>query len=521
MTGTLAAIDVGTNSFHLVVARLLGPDRFEVIGSEKEMVRLGHGGGEMKVLDPDAIERAVSVLHRFRRIADIHGATIRAVATSATREAENHDEFIARARTEAGVDVEVISGVEEARLIHLGVLQALPVFDRRLLLCDIGGGSTELLIGEQGEVLASRSFKLGAVRLTDRFFPEERARGSAIDACRKYVRSAISPFVREVDTHGFDVAIGSSGTIEAVCRIANAARGGSDPHSFNGFELSAGELSAVCDQLAAARTVAARRKIPGLEAKRADIILAGALILEQVVRSLGVSALSYSSYALREGVVLDTMQRLRGGSIHHLRDISRRSVRLLADLCDEEPEHSQQVARLACRLFDGTADLHRLDASAREYLEAGALLANVGLFVSHNRHHLHGYYVIRNSDRLAGFTDDEVEIIALLARYHRKSSPKPSHEPFARLQPDDQRVVRVLAGLLRVAIGLDRSHEHLVEDVRCSLGKGRVVIDVVPAGHRPIDLEMYAASERKALLEDALGVTVDLQVAEPSLPTPP
>jgi exopolyphosphatase/guanosine-5'-triphosphate,3'-diphosphate pyrophosphatase len=513
MTGTLAAIDVGTNSFHLVVARLLGPDRFEVIESEKEMVRLGHGGGEMKELSGDAIDRGVEVLARFRRIADIDGAPVRAVATSATREAANHQVFIDRARTEAGVDVEVISGVEEARLIHLGVLQALPVFDRRLVLCDIGGGSTELLIGYQGEVLASRSFKLGAVRLTDRFFSAERTKSLDVSACRKYVRSAVLPFLREIETHGFEVAIGSSGTIEAMCRLAVAEARGEQPHTFNGFELSADAIGAVCERVAAARTVASRRKIPGMEAKRADIILAGTLILQQVVDVLGLPGITFSSYALREGVVLDTMQRLRGGTLTHLRDISRRSVRLLADLCDEEPEHSQQAARLALRLFDETAPLHRLDPSVRDYLEAGALLANVGLFVSHNRHHLHSYYVIRNSDRLAGFTDHEVEIIALLARYHRKSEPKASHDEFARLRPDDQQLVRVLAGLLRVAIGLDRSYDGLVADVSVRNEPRRLVVEAVPAGPRPIDLELYAAGERSGLLADALGRRVEVRAA--------
>src|SRR5436190_11588233 len=184
--GVLAAIDVGTNSFHLVVARVTGDDRFEVIAREKEMVRLGSGGGDMKVLTPAAIDRGVQTLERLKRMGDVSDASVRAVATSAVREAENNAEFVRRARDEAGVDIEVVSGVEEARLIHLGVLQALPVFDRRLLLCDIGGGSTELLIGERGTVLAARSFKLGAVRLTTRFFPGDVLHPSAVSSCRRF-----------------------------------------------------------------------------------------------------------------------------------------------------------------------------------------------------------------------------------------------------------------------------------------------------------------------------------------------
>ena len=167
----LAALDIGTNSFHLVVARRSAGDRFETLTREREMVRLGHGGGDMKELSPAAIDRGVSCLRRMRRISDSYGATLRAVATSAVREAANSHVFLDRARDEAGIDIEVISGAEEARLIHLGVLQTVPVFDQRMLLVDVGGGSTELLLGQKGETLAARSFKIGAVRLTDRFFP--------------------------------------------------------------------------------------------------------------------------------------------------------------------------------------------------------------------------------------------------------------------------------------------------------------------------------------------------------------
>jgi exopolyphosphatase / guanosine-5'-triphosphate,3'-diphosphate pyrophosphatase len=516
---TLAAIDVGTNSFHLVVARVTGEDRFEVVTSEKEMVRLGTGSGDMKRLTPEAIQRGVDTLRRMKQIADIDGAPVRAVATSAVREAENHDEFVTRAREEAGVEVEVISGVEEARLIHLGVLQAVPVFDQRLLLCDIGGGSTEVLVGQQGQVLTARSFKLGAVRLTNRFFAGERLHPSAVSSCRTYVRSTLSPYGREVAAHGFEVAVGSSGTIQAVAAIAQAATGVEPPRSFNRFRVTSDEVRAVTKALAGAPSIKQRARIPGVDADRADIILAGALILEGVLETFGVDELQVSEYALREGVLLDTIQRSRGGSLHHLRDVSRRSVLHLAQLCDEEPEHSAHVARLAVELFDQLTaipeltELADLGEPAREYLEAGALLTNVGLFISHSRHHLHSYYVVRNTEILTGLTDDEIEIIALLARYHRKSSPKPRHPEFARLSPGDQRLVRALSGILRVAIGLDRSHARRVAATRCHLDGDLLVIEVVPAGDAGIELELFTAEQRRELLEEVIGRTVVLRAA--------
>jgi exopolyphosphatase / guanosine-5'-triphosphate,3'-diphosphate pyrophosphatase len=218
----LAAADLGTNSFHLVIARVAKGGGFEIITREREKVRLGHGGGDMKELADDAVDRGIATLARMRRLAQSAGAPMRAVATSAVREAHNAAVFLDRARDEAGVEVEVISGFEEARLIHLGVLQAVPVYDQRHLLCDIGGGSTEILVGQGAETLTARSFKLGAVRLTDRFFPNGTIPDGAVDECRAYVRSTFAVYEREVARKKFRVAVGSSGTFEALVKVAHA-----------------------------------------------------------------------------------------------------------------------------------------------------------------------------------------------------------------------------------------------------------------------------------------------------------
>jgi exopolyphosphatase/guanosine-5'-triphosphate,3'-diphosphate pyrophosphatase len=510
----LAALDIGTNSFHLVVARAVGGDRFETLTREKEVVRLGHGGGDMKELAPEAIERGVACLRRMRRIVDSYGATLRAVATSAIREAANAGTFLARARAEADVDIEVISGAEEARLIFLGVLQAVPVFERRLLLVDIGGGSTELLIGQKGETLAARSFKLGAVRLTDRFFPGGVATPKAIAACREYIRSILSHFQREVDEHGFDVVVASSGTAEAIARVAHAMTGAEPLHTYNCFEISTDQIRAVTKELCRHRTVAGRAKVAGLEPGRADIAVAGALIMETVATTFGITSITFSEAALRDGVLVDTLERRRDGAgrqrgLHHLRDVSRRSILQLAERCDDDPAHSAHVARLAVELFDALVPITDLLGTAREYLEAGALLANVGLVVAHSKHHLHAYYVIRNSE-LAGLTDLEIEIIAQIARYHRKSEPKPSHAEFAALSADDQQLVRTLAAILRVAIGLDRSHRCNVHAVRAEVQPKRIVVFAIPEPGADIGLELYAANERKDLLERVTGRRVEL-----------
>ena len=286
------------------------------------------------------------------------------------------------------------------------------------------------------------------------------------------MRSLIEHFHREVTTHGFDVAVASSGTAETVARIAHAVTGAEPLRTYNCFEVSRPALDDVVARLVKHKSAAGRRKVPGLEAHRADIIVAGSLILATIAEAFDVDSFLFSESALREGVLLDTISRRRGGGaeMHHLRDVSRRSIERLVQRCDDDPAHSIHVAKLAVALFDAIPELQALGSSAREYLEAGALLANVGLVVAHSQHHLHAYYVIRNSE-LAGLTDNEIEVIAQVARYHRKSEPKQSHQPFAALPESDQRLVRALAAVLRVAIGLDRRHEGRV--CRCAHSSGR------------------------------------------------
>ncbi len=404
----LAAIDIGTNSVHMLIARISGHGRFEVITRQKEMVRLGSGEGEMKRLEPDAVERGIAALGRCRALADSFGAPIHAVATSAVREALNAEVLLQRARDEAGVDVQVISGYEEARLIQLGVLQALPVYDRPLVLVDVGGGSTEILFGFRGTIGYARSLKLGALRMTRRFFPGGVVEGDAVERCRRYIAALLAPIHHDVAVLRHEVAVASSGTAETLTAMAIARRGDTIPQKLNGATISRKELAAIVADLAAATTPDERRRLPGIESSRADILLGGAIVLEEVVDALGIDELVISEYALREGVLLDALHRLGGGTMHHLSDLRRDSVHHLMELCDDDPDHSLHVAWLALALHDGLADRLGLGDEERELLEAAALMANVGLFISHSRHHKHSYYVIRNTENLMGFTDHEI-----------------------------------------------------------------------------------------------------------------
>lgn len=517
MNEVRAAIDIGTNSFHLLIARLLDGGGFEIITREKENVRLGHGAGEMSRLEPDAIERGVQALARFRRVIDAYpGARVKAVATSAVREAANRDQFLSRARDEAGIDVEVISGVEEARLIHRGVVQAIPVHDRTHLVVDIGGGSTEFVVAKGDELLLARSLKLGAIRLTDRFFPGGIVRARDVKDCREFVRAYLTPLARDVARQPTDLAIVSSGTALAIATMLEVGRGRGVARWLNNVKVPRRELADLIDKLVSARTPEARLlAVPGLDERRADIIVGGALLLEQIMDTLRLDEVIASEYALREGVLLDEHVP-PGDGFHRLDDIRRSGVQRVVERFERDRPHVEHATDLALRIFDELQPLHGLDEAARDHLEAAGMLHNVGLFVSHSAHHKHSYYVIRNTDQLVGFTDHELEIIALVARYHRKSSPSPKHVEFAALHEDDQRLVRTLAGLLRVAIALDRTHRRLVDDVSCTIWPDRVVIRTIARPEVDVSLELYTANQRRDLLAESLGRAVEIVDTPPA-----
>jgi exopolyphosphatase/guanosine-5'-triphosphate,3'-diphosphate pyrophosphatase len=401
------------------------------------------------------------------------------------------------------VDVEVISGFEEARLIHLGVLQAVAVYDRRILVCDIGGGSTELLHGLGEDILSARSLKLGAIRLTQRYFPEGSFEPDAVERCRAHVRDVLLPLIRDTRSIEPEVGVGSSGTIEALYAMAVARGGAEVPRTLNAGVLTRKALHKVVRDVVAAGSPDVVRDLPGADPTRGDILLAGALILEEVFEGFGLQEMLISEYALREGVILDAFRRHAGATGHHLSDIRRQGVLHLMELCVDDPDHAFQTAWIADRLFDGLADELGLEPEHRELLEAAALLANVGLWLSHSRHHQHSYYVIRNSEHLTGFTDREVELVAQVARYHRKSAPSEERHPaFAALSAEDRAAVRAMAALLRIAIGLDRSHAELVQSVEVAAGSdGGAVIEVAGSDDdADLRLEVWSANQRSSLL---------------------
>lgn len=511
----LAAVDIGTNSFHLIIAEAdTESGSFKILGREKEIVRLGSGSTDMKYLSPEAISRGIDTLKRFKGLADSAEAPLRAIATSAVREASNQYEFIRKAWNEAGVKIEVASGYEEARFIYLGVLQALPVFDKKILLIDIGGGSTEFLIGQRREISYDNSLKIGAIRFTQKFFNPDKIESKEIKECRKYIRGIMNPITRQLKNYPFDNVVGSSGTIVSIGNMINIMSGGSPEAKMNNFTFTKDGLSEITETITEAKTLKQREKIPGLDPARADIITAGVLILEQIFKELKLKELTISDFALREGIILDTIEtRFMLKTHDHLRDIRFKSVMTLAQNFRYEEGHSRHVAELALKIFDQTQYLHKLSYSEREYLEAAALLHEVGCFVSHSQHHRHSYYLIRNSEML-GFTENEKEIIANIARYHRKSHPRQKHEAFIKLSLEDQTIVIKLASILRIADGLDRTHSNAVKDVKCTPGKEELMmtLESSAANNNQLELEIWGAESKKALFEETYGVKVKFEV---------
>ena len=499
----VAAIDVGTNSVHMVVARIVRTG-FDVISTEKEVVRLGAGLDGDDEIAPAAIERGVAALVRMSRIAEAHGARVRAVATSAVREAPNREEFLAAVRGATGIDVEVISGGEEARLIHLGVGRSLDLRAGSVLTIDIGGGSTEFCVSVRGSLRIAQSLKIGAVRMTDSHLPGGIVTDNGVRKLREKIRSTLAPLAHEISRVGFDRVVVSSGTNEALARMAAAARGVS-PLNMNGFVFTARELDDVTEEVLDRVRPEQRVDLEGLETKRADIIAAGAVILREIGRVLKISSFEYSDFALREGVLVDAARRLGLMDADPV-DPGLESATRLAERFSVDMNHSTHVAHLAGCLLRAVGRHYEVDPSLERLLRAAALLANTGNAIGHARHHVHSYYIIRNAD-LVGFVDEEIEIIALAARYHRKGGPKESHDEFARLSADRRHDVELLAAVLRIATALDQSRDQCVVDVRSSLRDGRLDLAVIHRCATPeqMELNVETAAARTAMLAEYLG----------------
>ncbi len=519
---TVAFLDLGTNSVRLVVVRLHANQAVTTLTQQKEMVRLGEGEFGDGYLQPEAIQRAVLVCRKLADLAGAYGAEeIVAVATSATREARNQAELVARLQREAGLDLRVISGLEEARLTFLGITSGLHLDGRRVLCIDIGGGSTELIVGDATDYEALASVKVGAVRLTNLFFlpdEEEPVSSARYALIRRYVQSAGVRAVQQVREHPFDLAFGSSGTIENLADVACQALHGRRRERDE--PLMREDLAQVVELLCS-RPQSERRQVPGINPARADIIVGGAAILDSFMTELGVAEIRISDRGLREGLIVDYLARSGHGDLLRGMSVRERSVLQLGRACGFDEAHARSVARLAAQLFDAAreAGLHRYGEAERELLEHAAILHDIGGFLSYSDHHRHTYYLVRNAE-LLGFNQTEIVLMATVARFHRKGFPGKRRPELAGLGKRQRRTVRRLAALLRLAENLDRSHAALVTAVAFLPDKdGGMALRLATRGEA--ELELWGAQGQTTAFARAFGrkLTViaapDLQLALP------
>lgn len=513
----IAAIDIGTNSLHMVIVKIEATlPSFTMIAREKETVRLGDRNLITGELKPEVMLKAIACLGRFKTLAhSLEVNSIVAVATSAVRESPNGKEFLHQIETELGLSVDLISGPEEARRIYLGVLSGMEFNHQPHIIIDIGGGSTELILGDSEEPRSLTSTKIGAVRLTGELVNSDPITETEFKYLQAYARGMLERSVEEVQEKlkigEFPRLIGTSGTIETIATIHAREKLGLVPSTLNGYQFSLQDLRIWVTRLRKMTNVE-RATIAGMPEKRSEVILAGAVILQEAMTLLGVESLTVCERALREGIIVDWM--LAHGFIdNRLRfqtSVRERSVLKTAKKYYSNLEHSERITAFALNIFDQTqGKLHYWNTDQRKLLWAAAILHNCGHYVSHSSHHKHSYYLIRNEE-LLGYNETEIEIIANIARYHRKSAPKKKHENYRNLLHKEHRqMVNQLSAILRLAVALDRRRIGAISHVKCEYLPNfkEFKMFIFPS---LIDdecaLEMWSLDYKKGVFEEEFGL---------------
>lgn len=511
----LAAIDIGTNSVHMIVVQVRPDLSFEMIDREKEMVRLGAGGLDGRALTDESMSAALQVLSKFKRLAESHQVDqIVAVATSATREAENGGAFLKAIAHQTGIRAHVISGTEEARLIHMAAVYGLGLSGETAVAVDIGGGSVEITRGLGPNIEVGRSFKVGVIRLTERFVKSDPISRRDERKLVKHLEAELDEYLKRLTKAGFDRVVGTSGTILSLGSIAAEMQTGTPTGALRNRRVPAKNIHRL-RKLITSLDIQKRLQVPGLDPKRADIAVAGAILIDTILKRLGAEEITLCDLSLREGVVLDYIAKHRKeiAQVDRYPDVRRRSVIELAERCNYLPEHSQQIARLSTLLFDRTRSVHGLTDREKEWLEYAALLHDAGVLISYERHHQHSYYLIKNGD-LRGFEPNEIETIALIARYHRRAEPERKHPGYGELSKKRRKVVRTLSAMLRLAENLDRSHAQSIVGLEYHDRGDDAMLQIKASADA--ELELWAATRNVAPFERLIGKPLRLEVSRQS-----
>lgn len=483
-----AAVDIGSNSVRMLAAEISPGAPTKTLAADRQVTRLGASVFQNGRISPEAMEFVAGILAKMAQVYRKQEViAVRAVATSAVRDASNQHDFIERASEVLGVPVEIISGQEEARLIHLGVQSQWPQTGKRMLILDVGGGSAELILSDHGELVEAFSKPLGAVRLTESFLKSDPPAALELHRMYEYIDEKLATPLRRIGTGPFDRMIATSATAAAiVCavnRVGRARREEADR-----LKASVQQVRKFYREVSALDS-SRREKIQGLGPRRAEIIVAGAAVFRRAMELFQRPSLHYSAAGVRDGIIADLAARGVGRELTMLNPDQRRVVEQMVRRYGSPMLHARKVAELAHRLFEGLQPLHRLPPGHGKLLEAAGYLHDIGHFVSASSHHKHSYYLVAHSD-LPGFTDQERQMIALLCRYHRKSMPLPRHSPFQSVDPDSRRAITMLTPLLRIADSLDRSHEQRVSDMQVQIRNGSVTLAL--EAQADTDLEMWA-----------------------------
>ncbi len=504
----IAAIDIGSNSIHIIISEADVDGGITTLWRMKEMVGLGRETFPSRVIPRAAMDRAVAVLSRFQQAAHQRKCEkVIAIATSAVREASNGGDLIERIGRTLHLDVRVVSGREEARLIYLGVRHATPLIGGPHLIVDVGGGSVEFIVGDQRRTLLLESKKLGAARMTAAFVKSDPISDDDHAALLKAYDKELSPISDEINKLKPIRAIGSSGTLENLALMCMSGHGNGDAHR---RVIDRAELDRVVNALLESSSKE-RAQMAGLDEGRRDQILAGAVLVNELFRRLKLRRMQVSPSALREGILVDYLSKhLPDFAIRQqIPDPRRRSVIALARRCAWHKSHSEQVARLTLQLFDATRSLHGFGVPERELIEFAALLHDIGWHIGRTGHHKHSMYLIQNGD-LKDFTPEEIAVIANIARYHRKSPPKQKHPSYAKLSPRGKKIVNVGSALLRVADGLDRSHANVVREIKCRVGAKE--IKCIVSSRWDAQLELWGAGRKRELFERIFDRSLEFEV---------
>jgi exopolyphosphatase/guanosine-5'-triphosphate,3'-diphosphate pyrophosphatase len=498
-TQKLAAIDIGSNSIKLAIVEAAASDSFTVILQERERVRLGETLKTRFITNED-LKKSVTAIGKFRSIAESRQVDkIIAVATASVREAKNSLEFVGEVEAKTGVKVEVLSSIEEARLIGIAAVQNAGQQKGTLLNIDIGGGSTELSLMRDGLPEELFSMKLGAVSLTERFLLSDPPKDKEIKALQQEIANALERPTRELKGKYWQVSAGTSGTILNLASLLNFQTS----HTMDKTAQLQFKRLVGLNQMLAKISLDQRGKLPDISPQRAEVIVAGGQILEGVMRALKIKMLQPCSYALREGVIIDYLREIENESLPPMPDVNDANLRgvfAIGRRYGYEEKHALQVAFLAEKIFDALALAYKFERHQRTLLSAAALLHDVGFHIAHESHHKHSYYLIKHSE-ITGFSETEKQIIANLARYHRGTTPRDKHPEFNSLSESEQGLVWKLGGILRLADALDRSYENLVKDVRFTRQGEDLMLEIV--SETDTQKEREAVEMKKGMFEQA------------------